>query len=620
MTGGDALLRALPPVTFVVGKGGVGKTTCAAAVAVHAGVPTLLVSTDPARALASVLRHPLRGEFSGVPGAPRVQARMLDAAALRAAFMERWRDVIATIVDRGTYLDDADIAPLVDTALPGSDEIFAALELARIIRNLEQGQRLVVDTAPTGHTLRLLDLPATFRALVALLDSMQDKHRFVVRTLTHTYRRDAADAFLAEMRELADGLDATLRDATRCAALLVADPEPVVLAETRRYRGALRDRGIHVPAVVWNGVDAGGPPLEVDAHFVVPRLPDSPVGREGLERWWDALAGPVDPGTAGAQATAAGPAPGNASGSGPGFATDWLPRLTIVAGKGGVGKTTVACALALLTAERLRTLLVSTDPAPSVADALGEPVGDEDTEIAAIPRLVARQMDATAAFDRLRQEYAGRVDSLFEALVGRGINMDRDRAIARELLALAPPGVDEVYALTLLSHALFSGRLERVVVDPAPTGHLLRLLEMPQLALEWTHQLMRLLLRYKDVAGLGETARELLEFARDLRRLDALLRDPSQCGLVLVTLDEPVVREESERLARAVAERGVAVLAVVHNRSAAHALPVGGAAVQVVAPDVAHPLVGAAAIRRWTSDWARLPRAPDTSPPPAPAG
>jgi arsenite-transporting ATPase len=73
-------------------------------------------------------------------------------------------------------------------------------------------------------------------------------------------------------------------------------------------------------------------------------------------------------------------------------------------------------------------------------------------------------------------------------------------------------------------------------VDPAPTGHLLRLLEMPQLALSWSHQLMRLLLKYKDVTGLGDTARELLELSRDLRALDALLRDPLRCGVIVVAL------------------------------------------------------------------------------------
>jgi arsenite-transporting ATPase len=152
-------------------------------------------------------------------------------------------------------------------------------------------------------------------------------------------------------------------------------------------------------------------------------------------------------------------------------------------------------------------------------------------------------------------------------------------------------------------------------VDPAPTGHLLRLLEMPKLALAWTHQLMRLMLKYKDVAGLGETARELLDFSRQLRALDALLRDPSRGAVVLVTLDEPVVRVETERLAAAVEERGVGLSGVVLNRATSAtpaALPVAGAPVHFEAPAVEPPPVGPRALRDWSTAW-RAPRTHEES-------
>ena len=225
--------------------------------------------------------------------------------------------------------------------------------------------------------------------------------------------------------------------------------------------------------------------------------------------------------------------------------TALLRPLTIVAGKGGVGKTTIAATLALCSAPDQRTLVVSTDPAPSLADALAQPIPDADTVVKGASQLFARQMDASAAFARLRDEYQSRVDALFDTLVTRGVDLTHDRSVARDLLSLAPPGIDEVYALSLLSDALFKDRYVRVVVDPAPTGHFLRLLEMPRLALEWSHQLMRLMLKYKDVAGLGEAAQELLDFSRNLRAVDGLLRDAKRCGVVLVTLDQPVVRRRS---------------------------------------------------------------------------
>ena len=608
MSAGDALVAALPPITLVVGKGGVGKTTCAAALAIGAAArhETLLLTTDPAQALPVVLGQDVGAEATPVQGVPRLSARLLDAPSLRDAFMARWRGVLATILDRGTYLDATDIDPLVETALPGGDEIFAALELARLVSGGTEG-RIVVDTAPTGHTLRLLALPQTFRALVRLLDAMQDKHRFMVRTLMRSYRADDADRFLAQMREQVDALESTLKDPARCGAVMVTGADEVVMAETRRYRAALAGMGISVVAGVWNAEDDAGD-LPVASRYFVPRLPTPPVDRGGLQRWLKAMRA-AGSGARSAPARGTPPrAPRTATGARvAAIDADSLPPLTIVGGKGGVGKTTVAAALALLAASRHRSLVVSTDPAPSLADALAQPIGDEDTAVAGAERLHARQMDATAAFARLRDEYAARVDALFASLMGSGVNLDRDHAIARDLLALAPPGVDEVYALTLLADALFEDRYERVIVDPAPTGHLLRLLDMPQLALAWTHQLMRLMLRYKDVAGLGETARELLGFAKDLRRLDAILRDPARCGLVLVTLDEPVVRAESERLARAASERQIGVRAVVHNRGTARSLPVGEAGVQVVAPEQVPPPVGVDAIRAWAGSWAMLP-------------
>ena len=625
MSAVDALIDRLPRTTLVVGKGGVGKTTCAAALAMRASAhaETLVVSTDPARALPTVLEQPVSSDPTAVGASKRLWARVLDANALRSRFLERWGDVIRTILDRGTYLDDSDIGPLVDTALPGSDEIFSALALAELMADNSRAYgRIFVDTAPTGHTLRLLNLPRTFRALIRLLDAMQGKHRFMVRTLTRAYRSDEADAFIREMNTLVTALEDSLRDQKRCAAVVVTNPEAVVLEETRRYLDALRDLRVHVTAIIWNASESvAGASLQIGAaaQYVAPRLDEWPVGKKGLERWLEA----VRPASAKRAQTATGrtrvanvlkPKKTGRPRQGPGgdrfssAAREQIARLlrplTIVAGKGGVGKTTVASALALHASSKRRTLVVSTDPAPSLADALAQPIPDADTAVAGAPRLFARQMDASAAFARLRADYESRVDALFDALVARGVDMTHDRAIARDLLSLAPPGIDEVYALSLLSDALFKNNYECVVVDPAPTGHLLRLLEMPQLALEWTHQLMRLMLKYKDVTGLGETARELLDFSKNLRAVDALLRDPARCALVLVTLDEPVVRAETERLAKEVRARGVSISGVVLNRAMApSALPAAEAPVHLQAPAVQPPPVGVDALRRWSDSW-----------------
>ncbi|MGI8499065.1 MAG: ArsA family ATPase, partial [Gemmatimonadaceae bacterium] len=299
----DALLDELPSWVLVGGKGGVGKTTCAGALAVRAasrGEPTLLLSLDPARSLGDALGSVVRTHAHPVPGCPGLDAWQLDAGEARDDFLARWRGVLLDIVDRGTYLDRTEIASLLDAALPGADETMALLTLAGLDRDA-RWRRIVIDTAPTGHTLRLLQLPDSFRALLSLLDAMQEKHRFIVRALTRRYRSDQADDFLARMRQQTENIRATFTDAGRLAVCLVSRAEALVVAETARYAEALGGLGMHLGAVIVNAVPA---PLHAEQaaalrslrvivpaarHFVVPALPHPPTGVDSLNAWGASL-------------------------------------------------------------------------------------------------------------------------------------------------------------------------------------------------------------------------------------------------------------------------------------------------------------------------------------------
>jgi arsenite-transporting ATPase len=214
-------------------------------------------------------------------------------------------------------------------------------------------------------------------------------------------------------------------------------------------------------------------------------------------------------------------------------------------------------------------------------------------------------MDATAAFDELRERYRDRIDQLFDAWVGRGVDVVQDREIMRDLLALAPPGIDELYALSVLGEILEEQRYERIIVDPAPTGHLLRLLEMPTIALDWTHRLMRIILKYREIASLGDAAQELVGFSRRTRALDQLLHDPARAAILLVSLNEPVVETESMRLASALRAARIAVVGQLQNRVVASAKHNSGAILgrQILAPEVDRSLVGIAAISDWCRRW-----------------
>jgi arsenite-transporting ATPase len=242
------------------------------------------------------------------------------------------------------------------------------------------------------------------------------------------------------------------------------------------------------------------------------------------------------------------------------------------AGKGGVGKTSAAAAVGLALAERrpdARILVLSTDPAHSLGDALGLPLGDDERPVPGLPGLAARELDATAAFARRRERYRASVDEVFDALLrGSRFDIAYDRDVVRELIDLAPPGLDELFGvLSLVDAVLGRGRpaYDVVVLDTAPTGHALRLLAMPDAALEWVHALLAILLKYRAVVGLGELASDLLDVARNLRELAALLRDPARTRVVAVTRPGALPRLETARLVRGLRRLRIAVGALLVN-------------------------------------------------------
>src|ERR1044072_4202349 len=176
---------------FFGGKGGTGKTTAPAATALalldtaEAGENLLLFSTDPAHSLSDSLGVEIGDRTAEVArrgrrkDAPRLFAREMDAALALDAFKEKPRAVLAEIADRGTILDEADINDLLDLSLPGMDEVMALFELSEVER-AGAFARVVVDTAPSGHTSRMLRLPGVFARWVGALDVMSEKHRYMV--------------------------------------------------------------------------------------------------------------------------------------------------------------------------------------------------------------------------------------------------------------------------------------------------------------------------------------------------------------------------------------------------------------------------------------------------------
>ncbi|TMQ25049.1 MAG: ArsA family ATPase [Candidatus Rokuibacteriota bacterium] len=563
---------------FFAGKGGVGKTTCAAAAALAAaesGRRVVVVSTDPAHSLGDALGRRVGPVTRRVPvRAGRLEAIELDADRALARWLARRRGTLRTIAERGTYLDEEDLERLLRLSFPGVDELMALVELGRLAR---QGryELVVVDTAPTGHALRLLGMPETLRRVAGVLNDLYAKHRFLADSLGRGYRAGPADRLIEELDADGRRLAALLRDAERCRFTWLLLAEELTLEETRDGVAALAREGMRAGELLINRLTpAPDPPcalcgararlrtfarrlgsrgqavdLESDERVVASRPPvsekstalKSPTTAVAAPAWLDAIAPPT-------------------------------LRLLVFAGKGGVGKTSCAAAAALALAGArpdARVVVLSVDPAHSLGDALAVALADDERAVpGAPPGLRAREVDADRAFARLRARYQRGVEETFESLLrGSRFDVAYDREALRGLMDLAPPGLDELFAVLTVVETLFEREppADVVVLDTAPTGHALRLLEMPATALGWVHALLAILLKYREVVGLGDVAAELVATARRLRELGALLTDGDRARVVAVARAAELPQRETERLLERLRRLRITAPAVLVN-------------------------------------------------------
>lgn len=241
----------------------------------------------------------------------------------------------------------------------------------------------------------------------------------------------------------------------------------------------------------------------------------------------------------------------------------------IFGGKGGVGKTTAAAAYALTAAKtdpKRRFLVFSTDPAHSLSDSFAEQIGELKKGIGGKKNLDAMEIDPGKWFEELKQRYRSWTDDLFASLSGRsGMEIQFDREAMRELVELTPPGIDEIAALGTISELLDQDQYDSIILDTAPTGHLIRFLELPEVALSWIRTFMKLLLKYQNVVRATEVAEELVALSKSIKRVLALLKDPEMCEFVAVAIPERMSLEETVDLAKSLAELQVPLRKLVIN-------------------------------------------------------
>ena len=308
------------------------------------------------------------------------------------------------------------------------------------------------------------------------------------------------------------------------------------------------------------------------------------------------------------------------------------PDYVLYGGKGGVGKTTMAAATGLSSAAGgVRTLVVSTDPAHSLSDTFEVDVPAEPTRIREEVPLFAAEIDPDAAMDDGffggDGDPLGGMGALSDAMGGVG-GMEGMAADAAEGMADAPggpfggpmPGADEAAAMRQLLEYLDDPRFDRVVVDTAPTGHTLRLLQLPEIMDSMIGRVMKLRQQFSGMMeGLkgmfsgdgadGDPTTDLNDLQDRIERLRTVLRDPDRTDFRVVMIPEEMSVVESERLVARLDEFGIPVNTLVVNRVMERVSDVATVDPEwIVEPD---PEGCAFCARRWEVQQNALRRATD---------
>lgn len=536
------------------GKGGVGKTTVATAAALQfsRSRKVILFTTDPASNLTDL--------FDKRRPTTNLSIESLHAEQLYSNFLNENLANLLELGDRGTYLDKEELRRFFELSLPGVDEVMAWMRIGELAET-NPSAIVIVDTAPTGHTLRMLGAGEHFRQFGAALESMQAKHHDIVRQLTRRAARDALDDYIEDFEARAQRRRELLTDPARAAFIPVLLSEPWVVEQTKQLIAAME---IDVPFAVLNRAvvdpdcdrdrmlmkqDAEArkalAPLEVvDAARACVPLDDART----IARWIDGKL-PVPGSRLPGHSRRAKPATGNRQ-------PVTVRRLTFLAGKGGVGKTTCAASIALQMAKTKRVTALSVDPAHTLREVFA---GQRPPK-----NLAVEIIDTREKWRRFRDSLGEEIERAVGALAPKGMRIAHDSEAMRKLVEIAPPGADELFAITRLADLIADPAQESIVIDTAPTGHFLRLIDLPRSAGEWVKEFMRVLLRYRELIPPGSLGEELIRASRALHSVEGMLRS-NDCGVLVVTRPERVVVAETKRLIDAVKEHGMTVSGVIAN-------------------------------------------------------
>ncbi len=348
------------------GKGGVGKTTCATAAALRMSALApersfLLVSTDPA--------HSVRDNLADYDPPSNLEVLELDAQQYLTAFREENGPTLREIAAAGTFLDDEDVNQFLNLSLPGLDELMAFFEISSWV-DARRYHCIVVDTAPAGHTLRLLAMPELIRRWLSMLEVLLAKRRYMKRVFGGNQSADHLDQFLTKWKSSVQRMESLLRDPARCQFVPVMIAEPLGVQVTSELFRDLQVHKIPVSDLILNRIHFESDCQACTAAASAERdqiqkvlagfaancsawglglFTEEVRGRELLGEFWE-HARPIcgkpisSPRPVSFHMPAVlHPAPPFREGM----------RFVLFAGKGGVGKTTLSCGTAVRLARRI---------------------------------------------------------------------------------------------------------------------------------------------------------------------------------------------------------------------------------------------------------------------------
>ena len=615
-----------PRVVFVGGKGGVGKTTVSSALAITLAssydndLNVLVVSTDPAHSLGDALDVDLR-VGQGKPilmtdplTGGRLHACEVDSAAaledfranLAAFDVDRLADALGVSPALLDSLGLKEFSGLLKNPPPGLDELVALANVLDPNSAASKYDVVIVDTAPTGHTLRLLALPQFLDGLLGKLIKLRMKLTGLASTLQAFFgsgeaqqRAQAIDSALDKLEEFRTKMTALrtrLKNTEKTSFVVVSIPTKLSVAESKRLITDLSNQGVSVTDVIVNQCvgNIGGQPTEAMTNYYERR-------KAGQTKWVGLLQEAIDKVSNTKEYQ-------NNGDTGPiGLTTipffdmelvgvpalaylgrecfvdnqnfAYLMRendgsgtkVVICGGKGGVGKTTTSSSLAIsMAAQGHSVALISTDPAHSVGDAIDMNLAGGaliNCPLIGVPQtegtLDVLEIDPSAAL--------GEFKGLIDKLLGKEKD-DDDSGLGNTLRELGevfdtlPAGTDEVVALAKVVNLVKKGGYDRIVLDTAPTGHTLRMLSTPGFIAELIDRVLivaekinsnsavRMLVgsmggNQEEIAAAATAAKStLLQFQLQMYDLEDMFSNPDQTEFLIVTVPTELAVRESVRL------------------------------------------------------------------------